>query len=62
MNTAMEPGSTVGLAALMAVAATQTDVVVGYAWAFGAGALVHLVAAIVAVTVTRSGGRPSPPV
>ncbi|ANZ13537.1 MFS transporter [Streptomyces noursei] len=53
MNTAMELGPTVGLAALMAVAATQTDVVAGYAWAFGAGGAVYLAAALVAVALLR---------
>ncbi|QPL92271.1 MFS transporter [Streptomyces clavuligerus] len=53
MNTAMELGPTVGLAALMAVAAAQADVVVGYAWAFGAGAVVYLVAALAGAAVVR---------
>ncbi|MET9297418.1 MFS transporter [Streptomyces sp. NPDC003077] len=56
MNTAMELGPTVGLAALMSVAATQTDVVVGYAWAFGAAAVAYLVAAVVSVGLIRRGG------
>ncbi|WP_443050859.1 MFS transporter [Streptomyces sp. H27-D2] len=53
MNTAMELGPTVGLAALMSVAATQTDVVVGYAWAFGAAAAVYLAAALAATALVR---------
>ncbi len=55
MNTAMELGPTVGLAALMAVAATQTDVITGYAWAFAACALVYLVAAAAATLAVRGG-------
>lgn len=39
MNTAMELGPTVGLAALMAIAATKTDLVLGYSWTFDATAL-----------------------
>ncbi|MFJ3934976.1 MFS transporter [Streptomyces parvus] len=58
MNTAMELGPTVGLAALMAVAATRADVVVGYAWAFGAGAVVYLVAALAATAVIRRQDTP----
>ncbi len=38
MNTAMGLGPTVGLAALMSVAAAQTDTVTGYAWAFSTAA------------------------
>ncbi|MFF4603678.1 MFS transporter [Streptomyces sp. NPDC001339] len=53
MNTAMELGPTVGLAALMAVAATQPDVVTGYACAFGAAALIYLVAAAAATLAAR---------
>ncbi|GAA1459961.1 MFS transporter [Nocardiopsis exhalans] len=53
MNTAMELGPTVGLAALMAVAAAQAEVVVGYAWAFGAGAAVYLLVAILAAVAIR---------
>ncbi|PCG86230.1 MFS transporter [Streptomyces sp. WZ.A104] len=56
MNTAMELGPTVGLAALMAVAAAQGDLVVGYAWAFGTGAVVYLAAALAAATVVRRRG------
>ncbi|WP_103535273.1 MFS transporter [Streptomyces sp. SM11] len=57
MNTAMELGPTVGLAALMAVAATRAEVVVGYAWAFGAGAAVYLAAALAAAAVVSGRGR-----
>jgi MFS family permease len=53
MNTAMELGPTVGLAALMAAAAAQAEVVVGYAWAFGAGAAVYLLVAILAAAALR---------
>lgn len=49
MNTAMELGPTVGLAALMSVAAGQADVVVGYAWALGTTAVVYLIAALLAL-------------
>jgi len=55
MNTAMELGPTVGLAVLMSVAATQTDVVQGYAWAFGAAGAVYLVLAFLGTTLTRRG-------
>ncbi|WP_395674652.1 MFS transporter [Inquilinus sp.] len=48
MNTAMELGPTVGLTALMSVAATRPDAVDGYAWAFGAGGVAFLVMALVA--------------
>lgn len=48
MNTAMELGPTVGLAALMSVAAARPDAVDGYAWAFGAGGTAYLVTALVA--------------
>jgi len=53
MNTAMELGPTVGLTVLMAVAATQTDVVEGYAWAFGTAGAVYVVNAIVAGMLLR---------
>ncbi|MCZ0991891.1 MFS transporter [Streptomyces noursei] len=53
MNTAMELGPTVGMAALMAVAATQADVVIGYAWAFGTAGVVYLVGALTAMALTR---------
>lgn len=39
MNTVMELGPTVRLAALMAIAATKTDLVLGYSWTFDATAL-----------------------
>ncbi|WP_088835305.1 MFS transporter [Paenibacillus tyrfis] len=48
MNTAMELGPTVGLAVLMAVAATQADAVQGYAWAFGSAGIVFVLFAIIA--------------
>ncbi|CDG16108.1 MFS transporter [Xenorhabdus doucetiae] len=41
MNTAMELGPTIGLSALMAVAATQVDAIDGYVWAFGTAAVVY---------------------
>lgn len=53
MNTAMELGPTVGLAALMSVAATQTDTVTGYAWAFSTAAAVYLAAALAALALNR---------
>ncbi|WP_339428188.1 MFS transporter [Pseudomonas sp. RA_105y_Pfl1_P41] len=51
MNTAMELGPTVGLAALMAVAATRTDLVLGYSWAFGATALSYGLLALLSLLV-----------
>jgi MFS family permease len=57
MNTAMELGPTVGFALLMTVAATQTDEVHGYAWAFGAAALAYLVIAVAVVAITRTGAN-----
>ncbi len=56
MNTAMELGPTVGLAALMSVAAVQADVVVGYAWALGTTAVVYVIAALLAMVLLN---RPS---
>lgn len=56
MNTAMELGPTVGLALLMSVAAIRTDVVAGYASAFGAAAAVYVVAALLAMMLVN---RPS---
>lgn len=53
MNTAMELGPTVGLAALMSVAATQTDTVTGYAWAFSTAAAIYLAAALAALMLNR---------
>lgn len=58
MNTAMELGPTVGLAALMAVAATRADTVQGYAWAFGTAAAVYVAAAALAVLLTKRDGAP----
>ncbi|MET3581598.1 MFS family permease [Mesorhizobium robiniae] len=55
MNTAMELGPTMGLAVLMSVAATQSDVVRGYGWAFGAACLFYLAAAAAAMRLTRQG-------
>lgn len=55
MNAAMELGPTVGLAILMSVAATQRDVVSGYALAFGTAALLFAVTALLALVATRSG-------
>ncbi|CAH2407563.1 hypothetical protein MES5069_60175 [Mesorhizobium escarrei] len=54
MNTAMELGPT-GLAGLMSVAATQSGVVRGYGWAFGAACLFCLAAAAAAMRLTRQG-------
>ncbi|MFH8589442.1 MFS transporter [Streptomyces celluloflavus] len=53
MNTAMELGPTVGLATLMAVAATQADVIVGYQWAYGAACVAYLLAALAATALIR---------
>ncbi|CDG22361.1 putative transmembrane efflux protein [Xenorhabdus poinarii G6] len=53
MNTSMELGPTMGLAAFMAVAATQTNVVNGYAWAFGSAAGIYLLTAIGALILMR---------
>ncbi|WP_406299710.1 MFS transporter [Embleya sp. NBC_00888] len=53
LNTAMELGPTVGLAALMSVAATRGDVIVGYAWAFGTAGAVFLAAALAALAAFR---------
>jgi MFS family permease len=57
MNTAMELGPTVGFALLMTVAVTQADPVHGYAWAFGAAALLYVAIAIVVVGLTRAGAH-----
>ncbi|KEY56656.1 MFS transporter [Serratia sp. DD3] len=53
MNTSMELGPTMGLAALIAVAATQENVVNGYAWAFGAAGGIYLLAAIGALILMK---------
>ncbi|MYS80942.1 MFS transporter [Embleya scabrispora] len=53
LNTAMELGPTVGLAALMSVAATRADAIAGYAWAFGTAGAVFLLAAVVASPLVR---------
>lgn len=55
MNTAMELGPTVGFALMMSVAAVQTETVHGYAWAFGAAAVVYLAIALAAFALTRTG-------
>ncbi|GAU65850.1 putative drug efflux pump [Streptomyces sp. NBRC 110611] len=63
MNTAMELGPTVGLAALMAVAATKSDVLAGYGWAFGTAGAVYLAAALTAAAMVRRApaGAGNPP-
>jgi MFS family permease len=62
MNTAMELGPTVGLAALMSVAATRTDVVDGYAWAFGTASIAFVVAAVLATPIiSREPSRVAAP-
>jgi MFS family permease len=53
MNTAMELGPTVGLAALMSVAATQADVIHGYAWAFATAAIAYVIAAVLTFMLTQ---------
>ncbi|MYW01422.1 MFS transporter [Streptomyces sp. SID3343] len=53
MNTAMELGPTVGLAGLMSVAATRSDVVVGYTWALATAGIVFLLAAASAIGAGR---------
>jgi MFS family permease len=59
MNTAMELGPTVGFALLMAVAATRTDIVDGYARAFGTAAACYGLAAVAALLVaTRHETHP----
>ncbi|MGK9165054.1 MFS transporter [Inquilinus limosus] len=61
MNTAMELGPTVGLAALMSIAATRADAVDGYAWAFGAGGAAFLAMALAAAPLlSRAACRASP--
>ncbi|WP_343073923.1 MFS transporter [Phytoactinopolyspora mesophila] len=65
MNTAMELGPTVGLAALMAVAASQVDPVAGYGWAFGTAAVAFVGAALLMLLPTKTrrdrtqGGEPA---
>ncbi|WP_246103935.1 MFS transporter [Yersinia ruckeri] len=54
MNTAMELGPTMGLAALMAVAATQVDVIDGYGLAFGTAGCIYVVAAMAAILCYRN--------
>ncbi len=51
MNTAMELGPTVGFAILMAVAATRSDTVEGFAWAFGTAAVAYGIGAALALIV-----------
>ncbi|MDC9613493.1 MFS transporter [Xenorhabdus khoisanae] len=53
MNTAMELGPTVGLAGLMAVAATQAEIIDGYVWAFGTAAVIYVIAALLAILLTN---------
>ncbi|WP_430332919.1 MFS transporter [Rhodococcus sp. ACT016] len=60
MNTSMELGPTVGLALFMAIAAARTDLVDGYAWAFGAAATAFAAAAIAAGAATRTLHRHNP--
>lgn len=55
MNTAMELGPTIGLATLMAIAATRTDVIDGYTWAFASAGIAFIVAAITAAIITTRG-------
>jgi hypothetical protein len=57
MNTAMELEPTVGFALLMTVAATQADEVHGYAWAFGAAALVYVAMVVAVAAFTRTGAH-----
>ncbi|OPC79848.1 MFS transporter [Embleya scabrispora] len=56
LNTAMELGPTVGLAALMSVAATRTDPIRGYAWAFGTAGVAFVLTAVAAAVLVRDGG------
>ncbi len=58
MNTSMELGPTMGLAALMAVAATQADTIAGYGLAFGSAGCIYVVAAIAAIFCHRSVRSP----
>ncbi|WP_083615872.1 MFS transporter [Pantoea sp. 1.19] len=53
MNTAMELGPTMGLAALMALAATQTESLAGFTLAFNAAGVVYLLAAAAAALVAK---------
>ncbi|MDX7999923.1 MFS transporter [Xenorhabdus sp. Reich] len=53
MNTAMELGPTVGLSALMAIAATQIDTIDGYIWAFGTAAVAYTIAALLTLLFTN---------
>lgn len=55
MNTAMELGPTLGLAVLMSIAGTQSEIVRGYAWAFGAACLFYVVLALAAARSGRQG-------
>jgi MFS family permease len=57
MNTAMELGPTVGLATLMAIAATRSTAVEGYSWAFGTAAAAYLVTALLESIVSRRRRR-----
>ncbi len=53
MNTSMELGPTMGLAALMAIAATQMEIIDGYAWAFGTAGGVYFLAALGALILIK---------
>jgi MFS family permease len=53
MNTAMELGPTVGLAFFMSIAALQSDVIRGYAWALGAASAVFIAAALLSMVLTK---------
>ena len=58
MNTAMELGPTVGFTVFMVVAATRTDAVEGYAWAFGtAGAVFVLLAIASSLVLSRKSAN-----
>ncbi|HWV61781.1 MAG TPA: MFS transporter [Sphingopyxis sp.] len=59
LNTAMELGPTIGFSALMAIAATQSDAIRGYAWAFGAAGIGYLcLAAMAGAMASRRFGQP----
>ncbi|MDJ0344331.1 MFS transporter [Streptomyces sp. H10-C2] len=58
MNTAMELGPTIGLAALMSVAATRSTPVSGYAAAFAAAGTAYALTAVTAAIALRP--RPAP--
>ncbi|NEA58252.1 MFS transporter [Streptomyces sp. SID13666] len=60
MNTAMELGPTIGLAALMSVAATRSTPVAGYAAAFGAAGIGYALTAVAAALLLRPRPHPVP--